>query len=426
MQRPWFTVFAVCLLISAAELQPFRILQDKDEINVTVGDAVILSVKPSSPVVSGFWKVGSASIVIWTVEASYLNIAYTKRNVELLYNTSLMLHSVTLTDTGDYWVTMDSATGKEATAKITLNVFAKPIPFNIAVKHSEINTTAGDTVLLSVTPSEEVKNGSWKFDGKDVVCWKDAFPEVDSEYKTRAAIFAKTSLQLKSVSVSDTGDYSVTMSTSTGTTRSANIHLNVIMEPQPLNVSAVLSKINAEAGASVLLSVTISGEVKNGSWALRNWVLFRWNTTMKNTTENDYLNMYLLPNASLLLKDVDFYTPMIFIVTLESPSGGRTSANITLKVFTSRATCQTYNTILTMSILLTLIFICAFAMHIHKKQQAARYETYDILAVFCKGYRVCLSFGMMLAFNSIIIFAILVNKHTCVPGQQPALDFYAK
>ncbi|XP_038669425.1 uncharacterized protein LOC119974532 isoform X4 [Scyliorhinus canicula] len=307
-----------CSLISSAEPQPFRILVKKQEVNATVGDTVILSVRPSSPVSGGFWKFGTESIVIWTVEAPYLNVAYTKRFVHLLDNTSLLMYSVTLSDSGDYWVTMDSPSGDEATARITLNVFPKPVPFTIAVKHSEISTIAGDTVVLSVSPSQEVKNGSWRYGGKDVVTWEGTLPEVNPDYRRRAAILAKSSLQLKSVSTSDTGEYSVTMSTASGNTSTAKIYLNV---------------------------------------------------------------------------------------------------------HKSARSCETYNVGLAISILLMLICILVIANHIRKKNQTAAGEIHDFLTVFCKGYRVCVSLTMVMSFNFLIIFSSLINWYLCAPGERPAMDF---
>ncbi|GCB62377.1 hypothetical protein scyTo_0011456 [Scyliorhinus torazame] len=363
-----------CSLISSAELQPFRLRVKKQEVNATVGDTVILSVRPSSPVSGGFWKFGTESIVIWTVEAPYLNVAYTKRLVHLLDNTSLLMYSVTLSDSGDYWVTMDSPSGDEATARITLNVFPKPAPFTIAVKHSEISTIAGDTVVLSVSPSQEVKNGSWRFGGKDVVMWEGTLPEVNPDYRRRAAILAKSSLQLKSVSTSDTGEYSVTMSTASGNTSTAKIYLNVRTKRQPIDVSPVLSRINTEIGARVLLSVTISGEVKNGSWSTGNMILFQWNSTIQNVTEHRWYGLDLLPNASLLIPFVHDFTFTKYTITLESPSGDTAAANITMKVFKSIRKCETYNVGLTISILLMLICILVIANHIRKKSQTAAGE----------------------------------------------------
>ncbi|XP_078092382.1 muscle M-line assembly protein unc-89-like [Mustelus asterias] len=354
-----------CSLISSVELQPFYLMVKKEEVNATVGDTVVLSARPSVPVSGGFWKFGTKSIVVWTVEAPYLNVAYTKRLVHLLDNTSLLMFSVTLADSGDYWVTMDSPRGDEATAKITLNVFPKPVPFSIAVKHREINTTDGDTVVLSVSPSQEVKNGSWTFGGKDVVMWEGTVPEINVDYRRRVAILAKNSLQLKSVRASDTGEYRVAMSTDSGNTSTAKIYLNVRTKRQPIDVRPVLSSINAEYDANVLLSVMISGEVKNGSWSTGDQTLFQWNSTLQNVTLHPLFLIDLLPNASLLLLSVHEYSFPLYIITLESPSGDTATANITLNVFRSSHSCTTYNVGFTISVLLALVCILVFANHIY-------------------------------------------------------------
>ncbi|XP_041032633.1 uncharacterized protein LOC121271015 [Carcharodon carcharias] len=425
MEGARLITLVACSLMLPAETRPFSVLVRKGEVNATVGDAVTLSVKPSSPISSGFWRFGAQSIVIWTVEHPFLNVAYTKRNVLLLDNTSLLMGSVSLADSGEYWVTMDSPRGEEATAKVTLNVFPKPAPFTIAIKQKEIKTTAGNTVILSASPSQEVKNGSWRFGGKDVVWWRDTLSEVNADYSGRAAVLAETSLQLKSVAASDTGEYSVTMSTASGVTRSEKIYLNVLTMPQHVSVSPVLSQIKAEVGATVLLAVTISGEVKNGSWSTKGKLLFQWNSLIRNITEHREYSIDLLPNASLLLLYVHEFGFKEFTITLESPSGNRTAASITLEVFKPSHSCAVYSVGLAISTLLTLICILVIANHLRRKRQRDWYETHDLLTVFCKGYRVCVTLTMMAALNFTIIFAILINKHWCIQGHQPALDFFA-
>ncbi|XP_078392814.1 uncharacterized protein LOC144676202 [Cetorhinus maximus] len=425
MESARLIALVACWWMLPAEPRPFSVLVRKREVNATVGDAVTLSVIPSTPISSGFWRFGAESIVIWTVEHPFLNVAYTRRNLILLDNTSLRMGSVSLADSGEYWVTMDSPRGEEATARVTLNVFPKPAPFTIAVKHREINTTAGHTVVLSASPSQEVKNGSWRFGGKDVVRWRDTLSEVNTDYSGRAAVLAKTSLQLKSVAASDTGEYSVTMSTASGTTRSEKIYLNVLTTPRPVSVSPVLSRIKAEVGAAVLLAVTLSGEVKNGSWSTEGKLLFQWNSTVRNITEHREYSIYLLPNASLLLLYVHEFGFKEFTIALESPSGHTAAASVTLEVFKSSHSCAAYSVGLAISTLLTLICILVIGKHLHRKRQRDWYETHDLLTVFCKGYRVRVTLTMMAALNFTIIFAILVNKHWCIPGHQPALDFFA-
>ncbi|XP_072910750.1 muscle M-line assembly protein unc-89-like isoform X2 [Hemitrygon akajei] len=334
MQRRSLGVFVASFLISAAQQQTFRVLVSKSEVNAVEGDAVTLSVRPSSPVVSGFWKFRSSSIVIWTVEPPYLNVAYTKRNIDLLFNTSLLLWSVELADSGVYWITVDSPTGKEATANITLNVFSKPVPFTIVPESAEINVTEGNTIQLKVTPTEKVKNGSWQMRGKVVAQWNDTVTLVSAEYKRRAALFNKCSLQLKSASVSDTGEYKVSMSTESGDTSTASIQLNVLQEAQPLQVSAEFSQINAEIRAQVLLSVRVSGEVKNGSWSTRNHTLFKWNDTIRKITFNSDGNMALLPNASLFIPFLHHDMDGVYIISLTSPTGMKATTNLNLQIFT--------------------------------------------------------------------------------------------
>ncbi|GCC21110.1 uncharacterized protein [Chiloscyllium punctatum] len=424
MESAGFIISVVCFVISYAE--PFSIFVYKPEVNATVGDRVTLPVRPSSPVSSGFWKFGGESIVLWTVEPPDLNVAYTKRNVLLLDNTSLLLLSVTLKDAGDYWVTMDSPTGQEGKAKVTLNVFPKPAPFTISVEGSKINAIAGDTVILSASPSQEVKHGSWTFGGNAVAWWSDTFPEISPDYSGRAAISSKTSLKLKSVRVSDTGEYDVTMSTAAGDKRTAKIELNVVTQPQPLSVSPELSSIKAESGARVILSVHISGEVKNGSWVANEETLFQWYGTIQNTTQHEFFWIELLPNASLLLLSVHPYSFTEFTITLESPTGISASASITLQVFNFSINCAIYNVGLVIAVLLVSVCIFFIGKHIYVKQHRAMGEIHDLLTIFCKGYRAALTLVMILTFCFIIAFSVIINKYWCTPRTRPVLDFVAE
>ncbi|XP_072910759.1 muscle M-line assembly protein unc-89-like isoform X3 [Hemitrygon akajei] len=530
MQRRSLGVFVASFLISAAQQQTFRVLVSKSEVNAVEGDAVTLSVRPSSPVVSGFWKFRSSSIVIWTVEPPYLNVAYTKRNIDLLFNTSLLLWSVELADSGVYWITVDSPTGKEATANITLNVFSKPVPFTIVPESAEINVTEGNTIQLKVTPTEKVKNGSWQMRGKVVAQWNDTVTLVSAEYKRRAALFNKCSLQLKSASVSDTGEYKVSMSTESGDTSTASIQLNVLPKPvpftivpesaeinategniiqlkvtptekvkkgswqmhgkvvaqwndtvalvsaeyqrraalfnkcslqlksasvsdtgeykvsmstesgdtstasiqlnvlqeaQPLQVSAEFSQINAEIRAQVLLSVRVSGEVKSGSWSIRNHTLFKWNDTIRNITFNSYVGMALLPNASLFIPFLHYDMDGVYIISLTSPTGMKATTNLNLQIFGSRKLCEFYNCILALLILLMLMLIVFFTVYIQRNHPKNHLQTFDLLVIFFKGYRTCLSIVTMVTFIFIILISVSVNKGSCVLGQQPVLHFVA-
>ncbi|XP_062911283.1 muscle M-line assembly protein unc-89-like isoform X2 [Mobula hypostoma] len=635
MQRRSLGVFLASFLISAAQPQTFRVLVSKSEVNAVEGDAVTLSVRPSFPVVSGFWKFRSSSIVTWTVEPPYLNVAYTKRNIDLLFNTSLLLWSVGLADSGVYWITVDSRTGKEATANITLNVFPKPVPFTIVTESAEINVTEGNTIQLKASPSEKVKNGSWQLRGKVVAQWNDIVALVNTEYQSRAALFNNCSLQLKSASVSDTGEYKVSMSTDSGDTSTANILLNVFpksvaftivtesaeinategntiqlkvspsekvkngswqlrgkvvaqwndtvalvnaeyqsraalfnncslqlksasvsdageykvsmstdsgdtstanillnvfpkpvpftivtesaeinategntiqlkvtpsekvkkgswqmhgkevaqwndtvalisteyqsraalfhncslqlksasvsdtgeytvsmstdsgdtsttsillnvfQEAQPLKVTAELSQINAEITAEVLLSVRVSGEVKNGSWSINKYILFKWSGTIPNITFNSDGNMALLPNASLLIPFLHYDMDGVYSISLTSPAGMKATTNLNLHIFVSRKLCEVYNSILALLVLLMLMLIVFFTVYIQRNHPKNYLQKFDLLVIFFKGYRTCLSIVTMVTFVFIILIAVSVTKESCVLGQQPVLHFVA-
>ncbi|XP_069796146.1 uncharacterized protein [Narcine bancroftii] len=212
-------------LLISADLQNFTIYVSRSEVNAEVGDMVTLSVRPTSPVVSGFWKLGSSSIVTWTVEGSYLNVAYTKRNVHLLLNTSLLMRSVALADSGVYRVTMDSHNGQEATANITLNVFQKSVPLRVSAELSTINAEMEADVLLSVNMSGEVQSGNWTLNGWWLFYWHPS--KHNTSYYHEIYLLHNGSLLLKSLNFDMEGIYVITLMSPIGAQATANITVNV-------------------------------------------------------------------------------------------------------------------------------------------------------------------------------------------------------
>jgi len=89
--------------------------------------------------------------------------------------------------------------------------------------------TEGGNAFFSVKPSAAVKSGSWIFKGKAVVQWIGETFGVPNDYTGRVELFFPNgSLLLKSVTDSDSGDYTVTMSSVSGSETTATISLHVL------------------------------------------------------------------------------------------------------------------------------------------------------------------------------------------------------
>ncbi|XP_041032829.1 carcinoembryonic antigen-related cell adhesion molecule 4-like [Carcharodon carcharias] len=122
MIRPLLTAVALCLLMNEAEPQGFTILTENSRINVTVGGNALFSVKPSAAVRAGYWDFRGENVGRWIrTTVDFVN-EYTTRAEIFLPNGSLLLKSVTVSDSGDYTVNMTPVNGIEAAATVSLHV----------------------------------------------------------------------------------------------------------------------------------------------------------------------------------------------------------------------------------------------------------------------------------------------------------------
>ncbi|XP_072130958.1 V-set and transmembrane domain-containing protein 5-like isoform X2 [Mobula birostris] len=101
--------------------------------------------------------------------------------------------------------------------------------FTIFVEHSQIKVTVGGDALFSVRPSGNVSSGDWIFKGETIAQWINQTVTVDKAYTSRAYVFISNgSLLLKSLNMSDNGEYRVTIVPTNGSRTSATIFLRVI------------------------------------------------------------------------------------------------------------------------------------------------------------------------------------------------------
>ncbi|XP_072130961.1 uncharacterized protein [Mobula birostris] len=100
--------------------------------------------------------------------------------------------------------------------------------FTILVEFSQINVSVGGGALFSVRPSAVISSGSWIFKGKAIAQWIGQTASFHNAYTSRAVLFTSNgSFLLKSVKMSDTGEYRVNMVPVSGTQFSAAVTLRV-------------------------------------------------------------------------------------------------------------------------------------------------------------------------------------------------------
>ncbi|XP_078389774.1 cell adhesion molecule CEACAM5-like isoform X2 [Cetorhinus maximus] len=168
MGRLTLTAVAVCLLISVAEPQGFTILTENSRINVTVGGNALFPVKPSAAVNSGNWDFRGKTVGQWIGTTVGFNTEYKTRAEIFPANGSLLLKSVTASDSGDYTVSMNPVNGSTATKTIALHVLepvSKPnVTANVTnpVEHN-------DTVTLTCFASGTAVSYQWLEDNSTII-----------------------------------------------------------------------------------------------------------------------------------------------------------------------------------------------------------------------------------------------------------------
>ncbi|XP_038669401.1 carcinoembryonic antigen-related cell adhesion molecule 1-like isoform X3 [Scyliorhinus canicula] len=273
MDRLTLTAGAFCLLISVAQPQDFTILTENRQINVAEGGYAFFSVEPSAEVMFGSWEFRKTVIAQWAGAAFSLNVDYRERTDLFLPSGSLLLKSVRVSDSGDYTVNMFTEGGSETSAILTLHVLAQPQDFTILTENRQINVAEGGNAFFSVKPSAAAGGGGWDYKNTttttniDIVVWIGSTIGFRSNYGERAELFlANGSLLLKSVRVSDSGDYTVNMSpTGGGTDVLATLTLHVLEPVSKPNVTASVTN-PVELNDTVVLTCFASGTAISYQW----------------------------------------------------------------------------------------------------------------------------------------------------------------
>ncbi|XP_072325147.1 pregnancy-specific glycoprotein 22-like isoform X2 [Scyliorhinus torazame] len=334
MDRLTLTAGAFCLLISVAQPQGFTILTENRRINVTEGGNAFFSLKPSAAVMFVSWAFKNTDVVLWVQATIYFVNNYGERAEFFLPNGSLLLKSVRVSDSGDYSVKMLNEVGSDASATLTLHVLAQPQGFTILTENRRINVTEGGNAFFSLKPSAAARSGSWAFKNTDVVVWIRATIDFKNNYGERAEFFLPNgSLLLKSVRVSDSGDYSVKMLNEVGSDASATLTLHVLAQPQGFTILTENRRINVTEGGNAFFSLKPSAAARSGSWAFKNTDVVVWiGATIDFKNNYGERAEFFPPNGSLLLKSVRVSDSGDYSVKMLNEVGSDASATLTLHV----------------------------------------------------------------------------------------------
>ncbi|XP_042201647.1 carcinoembryonic antigen-related cell adhesion molecule 4-like [Callorhinchus milii] len=147
--------------------------------------------------------------------------------------------------------------------------------FTITVPDNPITAAAGGTAVFTVKPSGEVRSGSWRFGTETVLLWIGDIVSVNTHYEGRAEVsLPDVSLRLKSVTVTDSGNYTVNLTPVSGDSKSATVTLKVKAKGGPPNslsggaiAGIVIACIVGVAliTALVVWVVKVKGRAKSGS-----------------------------------------------------------------------------------------------------------------------------------------------------------------
>ncbi|XP_042202054.1 uncharacterized protein LOC121852003 isoform X2 [Callorhinchus milii] len=131
--------------------------------------------------------------------------------------------------------------------------------FTITVPDNPITAAAGGTAVFTVKPSGEVGSGSWSFDGRNVLLWVGDSVSVNSNYQGRAELsLPDVSLRLKSVTVTDRGNYTVTLTSVSGDSKSATVTLKVEDSVGAQDQSATIAAITLGVILFVIIILLIA------------------------------------------------------------------------------------------------------------------------------------------------------------------------
>ena len=201
----------------------------------------------------------------------------------------------TADDAGDYSVVATNSVASTPSATATLTVSTVAVPPAIGTPPSDLTVPAGAPATFSVTATGTAPLSYQWFKGTE--------PISDATLATYT---------IPRVSISDAGDYSVTVSNYAGSAASASAHLAVLLPPV---IGTPPASQTVSTGSNVSFSVTASGD---GPFT------YQWRKAASSISG--------ATAATLTLSNVQFSDAASYDVVVTGPGGSTTSAAATLTV----------------------------------------------------------------------------------------------
>ena len=241
------------ILVSAyfpAPIDPPAITSNPSSTVLDAGESAVLSVSVS----------GSDLIYLWKKDG---------QNIANSNSAFIAINSASLSDSGDYTVTVSNSSGSVTSSAANVSVRTPPPPIPaITSNPSSTVLDAGESAVLSVSVSGSDLIYLWKKDGQNIANSNSAF------------------IAINSASLSDSGDYTVTVSNSSGSVTSSVANISVRTQLETWKMSYFTG--------SDLSNDEISGNLGDpDSDGLSNLLEFALNQdpTVSNTIWYDDMNM---------------------------------------------------------------------------------------------------------------------------------------
>ncbi|XP_048476631.1 carcinoembryonic antigen-related cell adhesion molecule 2-like [Rhincodon typus] len=238
----------------------------------------------------------------------------------------------------------------------------------ISVSERLINAAIGNPVILSVRPSERVRSGVWRHNGSDVLAWIGETSDINNLYTGRVEfLHSNGSLLLKSVNVSDSGEYSVTVNSFTGDTTDAAMNLFVF---EPISSVSITSNVSEAVNENdtVILRCHVLGNWTDIIWIF-NGSLVNSNGEIKLSSEK----------ATLMIINVGTSHIGSYQCIAQSPVSEKASEAYFLKLdtFTQSDNCSSneWKAAIVVLAVTSITELMAIAVLLFKIQKMSRTQT---------------------------------------------------
>uniref|UniRef100_UPI00398EDC25 cell adhesion molecule CEACAM5-like isoform X2 n=1 Tax=Pristiophorus japonicus TaxID=55135 RepID=UPI00398EDC25 len=236
----------VCTLFTASVKSQFlAIVREQQSVEAATGTDVLLNLWPSPTLRSGSWSFNCTDVAFWIGNATDINNNYSGR-AQLLADGSLSLMSLTVSDSGRYFVTMNpSLSNHSLTSYIDLNVLEPVSKPEIVASVSQILEYNG-TVTLTCNLTGDSLSIRWIKDGQYI------------QYNDRMNVSSDNhTLTITAVNRSDSGNYLCAGHNPVSNATSDPLFLTVYYGPEEPQMSIDPDKRGITLGSNVTFTCSV-------------------------------------------------------------------------------------------------------------------------------------------------------------------------